>query len=173
MQCKRQTASPAARFLPVGRSCTGCGVAVPEPLRQHRRQADAARTGRIRGPLCRRAGHEPRRCCRADAFPGAVRRAFYTGLRACQSGRRSRRGRLGPGWLLSIRPKGYVQGEIRETTQSLSINTTRYSAVLQLSVTVNMILDGSTATLTVAADYPLASLLVCGDIPNAYASDLD
>ena len=35
---------------------------------------------------------------------------------------------LGPGWLLSIRPKGYVQGEIRETTQSLSINTTRYSA---------------------------------------------
>ena len=39
--------------------------------------------------------------------------------------------------------------------------------------TVNMILDGSTATLTVAADYPLASLLVCGDIPNAYASDLD
>ena len=80
---------------------------------------------------------------------------------------------LGPDWLLSIRPKGYVQGEIRETTQSLSINTTRYSAVLQLSVTVNMILDGSTATLTVAADYPLASLLVCGDIPNAYASDLD
>ena len=80
---------------------------------------------------------------------------------------------LGPGWLLSIRPKGYVQGEIRETTQTLSINTTRYSAVLQLSVTVNMILDGSTATLTVAADYPLASLLVCGDIPNAYASDLD
>lgn len=80
---------------------------------------------------------------------------------------------LGPGWLLSIRPKGYVQGEIRETTQSLSINTTRYSAVLQLSVTVNMILDGSTATLTVAADYPLASLLVCGDIPNAYAADLD
>ena len=80
---------------------------------------------------------------------------------------------LGPGWLLSIQPKGYVQGEIRETTQSLSINTTRYSAVLQLSVTVNMILDGSTATLTVAADYPLASLLVCGDIPNAYASDFD
>ena len=77
------------------------------------------------------------------------------------------------GSLLSIRPKGYVQGEIRETTQSLSINTTRYSAVLQLSVTVNMILDGSTATLTVAAHYPLASLLVCGDTPNAYASDLD
>ena len=80
---------------------------------------------------------------------------------------------LGPGLLLSIQPKGYVQGEIREITKSLSINTTRYSAVLQLSVTVNMILDGSTATLTVAADYPLASLLVCGDIPNAYASDLD
>ena len=38
--------------------------------------------------------------------------------------------------------QGVCAGEIRETTQSLSINTTRYSAVLQLSVTVNMILDG-------------------------------
>ncbi len=74
---------------------------------------------------------------------------------------------------VQLQPQGYVQGEIRETAESLSINTTRYSAVLHLSVTVNMILDGSTATLTVAADYPLASLLVCGDIPNAYASDLD
>lgn len=80
---------------------------------------------------------------------------------------------LGPGWLLSIRPKGYVQGEIREQTESLSINTTRYSAVLQLSVTVNMILDGSTATLTVEADYPLAAVLIGGDTPSSYAADLD
>lgn len=80
---------------------------------------------------------------------------------------------LGPGWQMQIQPCGYVQGSIQEVTQSLSINTTRYSAVLQLSVTVNMILDGNTATLTVAADYPLASVLICGDTPNAYARDYD
>ena len=50
---------------------------------------------------------------------------------------------LGPGWRMQVQPKGYAEGHIREATESLSINTTRYSAVLQLSVTVNMILDGS------------------------------
>ena len=68
-----------------------------------------------------------------------------------------------------LQPQGYVQGEIRQTAESLSINTTRYCAVLHLSVTVNMILDGSTATLTVYADYPLASVLIGGDTPSAYA----
>lgn len=66
-------------------------------------------------------------------------------------------------------PRASAEGHIREATESLSINTTRYSAVLQLSVTVNMILDGSTATLTVYADYPLASVLIGGDTPSAYA----
>ena len=80
---------------------------------------------------------------------------------------------LGPGWAFSLRPQGYVQGEIRETTQSLSINTTRYSAVLELTVTVNMVLDGRTATLTVTDTVPLASVLLCGDIPSAYASNFD
>ena len=74
---------------------------------------------------------------------------------------------LGPGWRMQVQPKGYAEGHIREATESLSINTTRYSAVLQL--TVNMILDGSTATLTVYADYPLASVLIGGDTPSAYA----
>lgn len=80
---------------------------------------------------------------------------------------------LGPGWRLSLQPKGYVQGKIQEITESLSINTTRYSAVLQLSVTVNMILDGSTATLTVETEYPLVSLLIGGNTPGVYASDCD
>lgn len=80
---------------------------------------------------------------------------------------------LGPGWRLSLQPKGYVQGEIQEITESLSINTTRYSAVLHLSVTVNMILDGSTATLTVETEYPLVSLLIGGNTPGVYASDCD
>ena len=80
---------------------------------------------------------------------------------------------LGPGWRVSIQPRGYVQGSIREYTESLSINTTRYSAVLQLSVTVNMILDGSTATLTVETEYPLASLFIRGGTPNASAAAFD
>ena len=78
---------------------------------------------------------------------------------------------LGPGWRVQIQPKGYVQGQIQESTASVALNTTRYSAILQLSVTVNMILDGSTATLTVEAEYPLASLLLSGSTPNAYAAD--
>ena len=79
---------------------------------------------------------------------------------------------FGPGWRVQLQPKGYVQGKILEKTESLSINTTRYSAVLRLCVTVNMILDGSTATLTVDAEYPLASILIGGDTPGAYASDI-
>lgn len=78
---------------------------------------------------------------------------------------------LGPGWRVQLQPKGYVQGQIQESTASVAINTTRYSAILQITVTINMILDGSTATLTAEAEYPLASLLLSGSTPNAYAAD--
>ena len=80
---------------------------------------------------------------------------------------------LGPGWPVQLQPQGYVQGKIRQTAESLSINTTRYCAVLQLSVTVNMILDGSTATLTVEQTCPLVSLLAGGEIPDVYAPGQD
>lgn len=80
---------------------------------------------------------------------------------------------LGPGWEFSLQPQGYVQGTIRETAESLSINTTRCTAVLELTVTVNMVLDGRTATLTVTDTVPLASVLIRGDTPNAYASNFD
>ena len=63
--------------------------------------------------------------------------------------------------------------KIRQTAESLSINTTRYCAVLHLSVTVNMILDGSTATLTVEQTCPLVSLLAGGEIPDVYATGQD
>ena len=58
-------------------------------------------------------------------------------------------------------------------SESLSINTTRCTAVLELTVTVNMVLDGRTATLTVTDTVPLASVLICGDTPSAYASNFD
>jgi len=45
--------------------------------------------------------------------------------------------------------------------------------VLELTVTVNMVLDGRTATLTVTDTVPLASVLICGDTPSAYASNFD
>ena len=80
---------------------------------------------------------------------------------------------LGPGWRFSLQPQGYVQGTIRETAESLSINTTRCTAVLELTVTVNMVLDGRTATLTVTDTVPLASVLIRGEIPSAYASNFD
>ena len=80
---------------------------------------------------------------------------------------------LGPGWEFTLQPQGYVQGAVRETAESLSINTTRCTAVLELTVTVNMVLDGRTATLTVTDTVPLASVLICGDTPGAYASNFD
>ena len=80
---------------------------------------------------------------------------------------------LGPGWEFTLQPQGYVQGVVRETAESLSINTTRCTAMLELTVTVNMVLDGRTATLTVTDTVPLASVLICGDTPSAYASNFD
>ena len=80
---------------------------------------------------------------------------------------------LGPGWDITLQPQGYVQAEWEETTESLSINTTRVSATLVLTVTVNMILDGRTETLTVRDTVPLASVLLRGETPQVYAAALD
>lgn len=79
----------------------------------------------------------------------------------------------GPGWEFTLQPQGYVQGTIRETAEPLSINTTRCTAALELTVTINMVLDGRTATLTIADTVPLASVLIDGDIPNVYARNFD
>ena len=80
---------------------------------------------------------------------------------------------LGPGWHFTLQPQGYAEGTITETARSLSINTTRCTAVLDLTVTVNMVLDGRTATLTVTDTVPLASVLIRGEIPQAYAAKID
>lgn len=79
----------------------------------------------------------------------------------------------GPGWEVNLQPEGYVQGRWQEHTESLSINTTRCSADLLLSVTVNMILDGRTETITVTDSLPMASVVLCGDTPDVYAAALD
>lgn len=79
----------------------------------------------------------------------------------------------GPGWEVNLQPEGYVQGQWQEHTESLSINTTRCSADLLLSVTVNMILDGRTETITVTDSLPMASVVLCGDTPDVYAAALD
>lgn len=79
----------------------------------------------------------------------------------------------GPGWEVDLQPEGYVQAQWQEHTESLSINTTRCSAELLLSVTINMILDGRTETITVSDSIPMASVLLCGDTPDVYATALD
>ena len=79
----------------------------------------------------------------------------------------------GPGWKVTLQPQGYVQAEWQETAESLSINTTRISAALLVTVTVNMVLDGRTETLEVCETLPLASVLLCGDTPKVYAAALD
>lgn len=79
----------------------------------------------------------------------------------------------GPGWEMQLKPQGYVRGNIEETTESLSINTTRYRADLVLSVTLNMVLDGRTETIDVTDSIPLTSLLLQGDTPAVYVAELD
>lgn len=79
----------------------------------------------------------------------------------------------GPGWTVELKPEGYVQAQWRETTESLSINVTRCSVQLDISVIVNMVLDGRTETMTVVDGVPLASVLLRGDVPTAYAVGTD
>lgn len=78
-------------------------------------------------------------------------------------------GGLGPGWQVGLRPQGYVEGRIEEEVTALAINNTRCTAALVLQVTVNMILDGRTATLVVTNRVPLASVVVSGDTPRYYS----
>lgn len=79
----------------------------------------------------------------------------------------------GPRWTVEWKPEGYVQADWQEITQSLSINTTRYSAQLSVEVTINMVLDGRSETITVVDQIPLGSILLQGDIPDTYASVSD
>lgn len=79
----------------------------------------------------------------------------------------------GPAWIIALQPEGYVQATWQESTESVSINTVRYSAMLDISVTVNMILDGRTETLTVRDQIALASVLISGQIPSVYAITTD
>ena len=66
-----------------------------------------------------------------------------------------------------------MEAEWQEKTESLSINTTRYTAEILLQVTVNMILDGRTETLTVTDSVPMVSILLQGETPSVYAQALD
>lgn len=79
----------------------------------------------------------------------------------------------GPSWEVQLQPEGFVQAEWQESSDSLSINTTRYQAILEISVTMNMVLDGRTETLTVTDAVPLASILLRGQTPAVYAMTLD
>lgn len=76
----------------------------------------------------------------------------------------------GPEWTVQWQPQGYVQGNWQERCESVSINTSRYSADLTISVTVNMILDGRTETLTVADTIPLICVLLRGETPVVYGA---
>lgn len=125
-------------------------------------QIDTAETNRIRSALIQAVQEEMRN------LPEKEYEVPFGSL----TGNSLLNGR-GPGWKVNLQPEGYVEAWLEEKTESLSINTTRYSASFLLSVTVNMILDGRTETLTVADSVPLTSFLLCGETPAAYAGALD
>ena len=64
-------------------------------------------------------------------------------------------------------------GERLDVLRAYTVPVTADGAMQELTVTVNMVLDGRTATLTVTDTVPLASVLICGDTPGAYASNFD
>ena len=79
----------------------------------------------------------------------------------------------GPAWNIQLEPEGFAQARWKEDVESIAINVTRYSASLELSVVVNMVLDGRTETLTVTDSVPLVSVLLCGETPSTYATIAD
>lgn len=79
----------------------------------------------------------------------------------------------GPGWSVQLQPQGYVQALWREASESLSINVTRYTAQIEIVVTVNMVLDGRTETLDVCDIIPVSSVLLRGQVPTVYAEGYD
>lgn len=79
-------------------------------------------------------------------------------------------GGLGPGWELRLLPQAYVEGVVHEQTTSVSINRTRYTAELELTVTINMVLDGRSSIAQVSQQVALASYLLEGDTPELYSA---
>lgn len=75
---------------------------------------------------------------------------------------------LGPGWTVRMHPTGYVEGEITETAQAVSINRTRFTAVLVLRTIVSVLLDGRTEQTAAEQRIPLASFLLDGEVPTYY-----
>lgn len=77
---------------------------------------------------------------------------------------------LGPGWPLCFVPEAFAAGTVRESAETVAINATRYAASVELTVTVNMVLDGKNRVLYVTQSVPVASVIVGGDTPLYYAA---
>lgn len=75
----------------------------------------------------------------------------------------------GPGWRLYIQPRGYVEGEIRESVREVEINRVEYCIDLELSTAINMILDGDTHLLYVDNTVPVVHVLLDGTTPGYYS----
>ena len=78
---------------------------------------------------------------------------------------------FGPDWLLTLHPQGYVESALEESSETLSINTTRYTTTLVLQATVNMLLNGRATSMVVENRVPLASVLLTGDVPTYYSRE--
>lgn len=75
---------------------------------------------------------------------------------------------LGPGWRVHFRPEGYVEGVIVEKTEPAAINRLLFSSTLEVTATVNVILDGKASLCSVTECIPLASFLLEGTTPEYY-----
>lgn len=79
---------------------------------------------------------------------------------------------VGPNWILTLHPLGYVDATIEEEMESVPVHQVRYRVTLTLRVTINMLLDGNHSTAVVEHQIPLSSLLISGDVPTYYGPEL-
>ena len=75
----------------------------------------------------------------------------------------------GPSWSLCIQPRGYVEGNIQEGVREIEINKAEYCIDLELSTSINMILDGENHLLDVKNTVPIAHILMDGTTPSYYS----
>lgn len=77
---------------------------------------------------------------------------------------------MGPALTLHFTPAGAVKSSFKSEFRSAGINQTLHRITLQLTATVRIILPGSSHSVTVTAEAPIAENVIVGDVPNAYTN---
>ncbi|BCJ88103.1 sporulation protein YunB [Effusibacillus dendaii] len=75
---------------------------------------------------------------------------------------------FGPDIPITVVPVSAVNSEITEESNSLGINQTKHSLILNVKVRVNVIIPFVTKPVDVQAKVPIASFVMVGDVPSVF-----